>query len=71
MAHARGHAIEHGEVELLARHGVDAVRATLIQSWGQLEAAKAQIIATQAQVQAAEIAFAERQTSIKASSPTT
>ncbi|HEY8567456.1 MAG TPA: TolC family outer membrane protein [Beijerinckiaceae bacterium] len=35
----------------------DAVRATLIQSWGQLEAAKAQIIATQAQVQAAEIAL--------------
>jgi outer membrane protein len=35
----------------------DQARATVVQSWGQLEAAKAQIIATQAQVTAAEIAL--------------
>jgi len=33
------------------------VRATVVQSWGQLEAAKAQIVATQAQVNASEIAL--------------
>ena len=35
----------------------DTVRQTIVQSWGQLEAAKANIDATQAQVQAAEIAL--------------
>jgi outer membrane protein len=35
----------------------DQAQATVIQSWGQLEAAKAQIQATQAQVNAAEIAL--------------
>jgi outer membrane protein len=35
----------------------DSVQQTLVQSWGQLEAAKAQIQATQAQVNAAEIAL--------------
>ena len=35
----------------------DQVRQTVVQSWGQLEAAKANIEATQAQVQAAEIAL--------------
>jgi outer membrane protein len=35
----------------------DQVRQTIVQSWGQLEAAKANIDATQAQVQAAEIAL--------------
>jgi outer membrane protein len=35
----------------------DQVRQTLVQSWGQLEAAKAQVEATQAQVAAAEIAL--------------
>jgi len=35
----------------------DQTRQTLVQSWGQLEAAKAQIQATQAQVTAAEIAL--------------
>jgi outer membrane protein len=35
----------------------DNVRQTVVQSWGQLEAAKANIDATQAQVQAAEIAL--------------
>jgi len=35
----------------------DLVRATVVQAWGQLEAAKAQIQAAQAQVAAAEIAL--------------
>jgi outer membrane protein len=35
----------------------DQVQANVVQSWGQLEAAKAQIQATQAQVNAAEIAL--------------
>ena len=35
----------------------DAVRQTVVQSWGQLEAAKSNIDATEAQVQAAEIAL--------------
>ncbi|MPZ59387.1 MAG: TolC family outer membrane protein [Rhizobiales bacterium] len=35
----------------------DQARATVVESWGQLEAAKAQIQATQAQVSAAEIAL--------------
>jgi outer membrane protein len=35
----------------------DQVRQTVVQSWGQLDAAKANIDATQAQVQAAEIAL--------------
>ncbi len=35
----------------------DQVRATVVSSWGQLEASRAQIIAAQAQVQAAEIAL--------------
>jgi outer membrane protein len=35
----------------------DQAQQTIVQSWGQLEAAKAQIQATQAQVQAAEIAL--------------
>ena len=35
----------------------DSVRQSVVQSWGQLEAAKANIEATQAQVQAAEIAL--------------
>jgi outer membrane protein len=35
----------------------DQVRATVVQSWGQLDAAKAQIEATTAQVNAAEIAL--------------
>jgi outer membrane protein len=35
----------------------DQVQSTVIQSWGQNEAAKAQIIATQAQVTAAEVAL--------------
>ena len=35
----------------------DQVRQTVVQSWGQLEAAKANIDATQAQVQASEIAL--------------
>jgi len=35
----------------------DQVQQTLVQSWGQLEAAKAQIQATQAQVNSAEIAL--------------
>src|SRR5215470_4998752 len=35
----------------------DAVQQNVVQSWGQLEAAKAQIVATQAQVAAAEIAL--------------
>ncbi len=35
----------------------DAVRQNIVQSWGQLEAAKANIEATQAQVQASEIAL--------------
>jgi outer membrane protein len=35
----------------------DQVRATIVQSWGQVEAAKAQILSTQQQVAAAEIAL--------------
>src|SRR5262245_57353497 len=35
----------------------DAIQQTVVQSWGQLEAAKAQIVATQAQVAASEIAL--------------
>ena len=35
----------------------DTVRQTVVQAWGQLEAAKANIDATEAQVQAAEIAL--------------
>jgi outer membrane protein len=35
----------------------DQARATVVQAWGQLEAAKAQIVATQSQVNAAEIAL--------------
>jgi len=35
----------------------DSVRQTVVQSWGQLEAAKSNIDATEAQVQAAEIAL--------------
>jgi outer membrane protein len=35
----------------------DQARATVVQTWGQLQAAKAQIEATQAQVKAAEIAL--------------
>ena len=35
----------------------DQARATVVQSWGQLDAAKAQIQATQAQVNSAEIAL--------------
>jgi outer membrane protein len=35
----------------------DQVQSTVLQSWGQLEAAKAQIIATTAQVTAAEVAL--------------
>src|SRR5262249_7021637 len=35
----------------------DQARATVVQSWGQLDAAKAQIEATTAQVNAAEIAL--------------
>jgi outer membrane protein len=35
----------------------DQVQATVVQSWGQLEAAKAQINATTAQVTAAEVAL--------------
>ncbi|HXW63761.1 MAG TPA: TolC family protein, partial [Burkholderiaceae bacterium] len=35
----------------------DQARATVVQSWGQLDAAKAQIEATKAQVNAAEIAL--------------
>jgi outer membrane protein len=35
----------------------DLIRQTVVQSWGQLDAAKANIEATQAQVQAAEIAL--------------
>ncbi len=35
----------------------DQVQSNVVQSWGQLEAAKAQIQATQAQVNAAEIAL--------------
>jgi outer membrane protein len=35
----------------------DQVQATVVQAWGQLDAAKAQIEATQSQVQAAEIAL--------------
>ena len=35
----------------------DQVRQTVVQSWGQLDAAKANIEATQAQVQASEIAL--------------
>jgi outer membrane protein len=35
----------------------DSVRQSIVQSWGQLEAAKANIEATQAQVQASEIAL--------------
>ena len=35
----------------------DSVRQNVVQSWGQLEAAKANIEATQAQVQASEIAL--------------
>lgn len=35
----------------------DQARATVVQTWGQLEAAKAQITASQAQVSAAEIAL--------------
>jgi outer membrane protein len=35
----------------------DSAQQSVVQSWGQLEAAKAQIIATQAQVSAAETAL--------------
>src|SRR5262249_52047064 len=35
----------------------DQVQSTVVQAWGQLEAAKAQINATQAQVTAAEVAL--------------
>ena len=35
----------------------DQARATVVQSWGQLDAAKAQIEATTAQVNASEIAL--------------
>jgi outer membrane protein len=35
----------------------DQVRATVVSSWGQLEASRAQILAAQAQVQAAEVAL--------------
>jgi outer membrane protein len=35
----------------------DQVRATVVSSWGQLEASRAQILAAQAQVEAAEIAL--------------
>ena len=47
-----------GQKRLDSRHVArDQVRQTVVQSWGQLDAAKANIDATTAQVQAAEIAL--------------
>ena len=46
-----------GQRRLEADSVRDQVRAAVISSWGQLEAARAQIIAAQAQVQAAETAL--------------
>ena len=47
----------HGQKRLDLDSARDQVRQTVVQSWGQLEAAKANIDATTAQVQAAEIAL--------------
>src|SRR5262249_32311414 len=46
-----------GEQRLNLDINRDQARATVVQSWGQLDAAKAQIEATTAQVNAAEIAL--------------
>ena len=46
-----------GQTQITVDIQRDAVRAAVIQSWGQLEASKAQIIASQAQVRAAEVAL--------------
>lgn len=46
-----------GQTQITVDIQRDAVRAAVIQSWGQLEASKAQIIASQAQVSAAEVAL--------------
>jgi outer membrane protein len=46
-----------GQRRIEAETTRDAVRAAVVASWGQLEAAKAQVIASQAQVQANEVAL--------------
>jgi outer membrane protein len=46
-----------GQARLSAERDRDTVRATVVQAWGRLEAAKAQVLASQAAVQANEVAL--------------
>ena len=46
-----------GQTQITVDVQRDAVRAAVIQTWGQLEASKAQIVASQSQVRASEVAL--------------
>ncbi|WP_409564204.1 TolC family outer membrane protein [Methylobacterium sp. J-068] len=46
-----------GQRRIEAESTRDEIRSTIVNAWGQLEAAKAQVIASQAQVQANEVAL--------------
>ena len=46
-----------GQARLVAERDRDTVRATIVRTWGNLEASKAQVLASQAQVQANEVAL--------------
>jgi outer membrane protein len=46
-----------GRARLVADQDRDTIRASIVRTWGNLEASKAQVIASQAQVQANEVAL--------------
>lgn len=46
-----------GRARLVAEQDRDTIRASIVRTWGNLEASKAQVIASQAQVQANEVAL--------------
>ena len=46
-----------GRARLIAEQDRDTIRASIVRTWGNLEASKAQVIASQAQVQANEVAL--------------
>ena len=46
-----------GRARLIADQDRDTIRASIVRTWGNLEASKAQVIASQAQVQANEVAL--------------
>ena len=46
-----------GQARLVADRDRDTIRASIVRTWGNLEASKAQVIASQAQVQANEVAL--------------